>query len=148
MAGRHHVGTVDPAEVDGPLQGDIEQQPARLHEQPQVAHGREPRPQRAPGVGDGAQRPHGRVVLHRVQRTLVVRPAEEEIHLHVHQPGEQREVAEVDHHGVGRNRRRRYVDDAVAVDQHVAGLEELALVHVEQPSAAQVDHCDKPTLQY
>ena len=55
-------------------------------------------------------------------------------------PGQQREVAEVD----DRPRRRAprsapTVDDAIAVDEQVAGLDQLALVDVEHAGAAQVD---------
>ena len=44
------------------------------------------------------------------------------------------------HHRVGRHRRRRHLDDAVAVDeQRSPGSTQLALVDVEHAGAAQVD---------
>ena len=52
VAGGNNTWTVDPAEVDRPLESDVEQQPAGLHEQPEVPDGREAGPKRAPGVGD------------------------------------------------------------------------------------------------
>ena len=70
VPGGHHAGAVDPPEVDRLLQRDVEQDPAGLHEQAEVANRREPGAQRPAGVGDRAQRAHRRVVLHRVERAL------------------------------------------------------------------------------
>ena len=89
-------------EVDGLLEGDVEEDAAGLHEQAEVAHGREAGPQRALAVGHGPQRAHGRVLLHGDQRAAVVGPAHEQVDLHVHEPGQQGDVAEVE-----RRRRRR-----------------------------------------
>ena len=139
VTGGHDARAVDPAEVDGLHQRDVEQQAAGLDEQTEVAHGREPGAQRPARVGDGAQRAQRGVVLHRVQRAGVVGPAEQQVDLHVHEPGQQREVADVEHDRVGRHRARRDVDDAFAVDQQLAGRHHLAGVDVEQPGAAQQD---------
>ena len=70
--------------------------PAGLDEQAEVAHRREAGAQGATGVGHGPQGAHGGVVLDRGQRAAVVGAAEEQVDLHVHEAGEQRDVAEVD----------------------------------------------------
>ena len=64
VAGGHDAGAVDPAHVDGLHEGDVEQEPTGLHEQPEVAHGREAGPQGAAGVGHRPQGPQRRVLLH------------------------------------------------------------------------------------
>src|SRR5262245_59768935 len=130
---------VDPAEVDGLLQCHVQQQPARLHEQAEVPDRREPGAQRPAGVPDGAECPHGGVVLHRVERALAVAAAEEEVHLHVHQPREEREISDVDGHRVVGHGRRRDVDDPLTVDEEPTGVDDLASVDVEQAGAAEVD---------
>ena len=56
-------GPVDPAGVDRLAQRDVEQIAAGLHEQAEVADGREPGPQRTAGVAHRAQHPQRRVVL-------------------------------------------------------------------------------------
>jgi hypothetical protein len=104
VPGRDHPGALEPAEVDGLLEGDVEQQAPGLHEQAQVAHGGEPGLQRAPGVGHRPQGAQGRVVLHRVERAAMVRPAQQQVDLHVHQARQQGEVAQVDHRGVAGHR--------------------------------------------
>ena len=76
MACGYHARTGEPAEVDRLLQRDVEEQATGLHEQPEIAHGREAGAQRAARVGDGAQRAQRRVVLYGVQRALVIRPAQ------------------------------------------------------------------------
>ena len=53
--------------------GDVEEDPAGLHEQAEVADGREPGPQGPAGVGDGPERLHRRVVLHVVLERLTRR---------------------------------------------------------------------------
>ena len=57
VAGRDHPGTVDPAGLDRLAEVDVEHVAAGLDEEPQVADGREPSPQRPLPVGDGAQAP-------------------------------------------------------------------------------------------
>src|SRR4029078_2222934 len=79
VAGGYDVRALEPAEVDGLLQGDVEQQTTGLHNHAEVPPRRDPGPQRAPGIGDGPQRAQSGVVLDGVERTLVVRAAEEEV---------------------------------------------------------------------
>ena len=136
VPGRHDPRPVDPAEVDGLLQGHVEQQAAGLDEQAEVAHRGEAGPQRAAGVGHGPQRPHGRVVLDGGQRAAVVGPPEEEVDLHVHQAREQRQVTEVDDGRAVRHVARLDLEDAVTLDQQVARGDELALDHVEHAGTA------------
>jgi hypothetical protein len=139
VAGGHDARPIDPAEIDRLLQGDVEQEAAGLNEQTEIPHGREPRSERATGVGDGAKGAHRGVVLYRVQRAGMVGTAEQQIDLHVHETREEREVADVEHDCVGGRRRRPDLDDAVCVDQQFAGLDDLARVDVEHAVAAQED---------
>ena len=69
----------------------------------------------------------------------MVGTAEKQVDLHVHQPRQQREVAEVELDRVSGHRSWRHVDDAVTGDQHLTRLDELALVHVQQAGAQQMD---------
>ena len=131
------AGPVDPTEVDRLHQRDVEQQAAGLNEQPEVAHGREPGAQRSARVGDGAQGAQRGVVLHRVQRARVVGAAEQQVDLHVHEPGEEGEVAEVEHGRVGRDGARGDGDDVLRVDEQLARRHDLAGVDVEQSGTAQ-----------
>ena len=135
---RDDPGARDPSRVDRAHERDVEQQPAGLHEQTEVAHGREAGQQRAPAARDGAHQLHGRVVL---DRAHVRRPvaAHQEVELHVHEPGEQRHVAELDDLGVARQCTRRHVADAVALDHDHARFHEGAGVEVEQPVGPQHD---------
>ena len=63
---------------------------------PEIAHGGEPGLEGAPGVGHRPKCAQRRIVLHGVERAAVVGPAEQEVDLHVHQPGQQGQVAQVD----------------------------------------------------
>ena len=137
VPGRHDTRTVDPAEVDGLHQRDVEQQATGLDEQPEVANRREARAQRATRVGYRAQRAQCGVVLHCVERARMVGPAEQEVHLHVHEARDEREIADVDNDRFGRDCRRRNVDDVFAVDQHLSRFFELTGIDVEQTSAPQ-----------
>ena len=92
-----------------------------------------------PRVGHAPEGPHGRVLLHRSERAAVVRAAQEQVDLHVHQPGQQRDVAQVDHLGVVGDRRGGDLDDALAEHEEVPGLDHLAADDVEQARAAHVD---------
>ena len=69
----------------------------------------------------------------------MVGAAQEQVHLHVHQPGQEGQVTDVDDHGVVRDPRRRHIEDPVAVDEQVARCHQFAPVHVEHAGAAQVD---------
>ena len=89
VAGRDDTGAFEPAEVDGLHEGDVQEEPAGLDEETEVAHGGEPGPERPPGVGHGPQGAEGRVVLDGVEGTAVVGAAEEQVDLHVHQPRDQ-----------------------------------------------------------
>ncbi len=103
VSGRDHSGAVHPSEVDGLLEGDVEQKPSGLDEETEVPHRRESRSQGAPGVGHGTEDPNGRVVLHRVEGTAMVRSTEEKVDLHVHEPGQEGDVAQVEDLGIGGN---------------------------------------------
>ena len=138
MAGRDDTRPFDPPEVDGLHEGHVQQQAAGLDEQTEIAHGGEPGPQGAPGVGHGPERAEGRVVLNGVERAAVVGPAEEEVDLHVHQPGEEGHVAEIDLDRVIGHRRRSDLEDAVTADQQVARGHELPAHDVEHAGAAQM----------
>ncbi len=100
VAGRIDPGPGMPALVDGALQCDVEQIATRLHHQPEVAHGGESGVECGACVHRAAQRAVRGVVLHAVhgvrQSLRSARPADEQVQLHVHQAGQQRDVAEVD----------------------------------------------------
>ncbi len=74
VTGRHNPRPVDPARVDGLAERDVEQVTAGLDEQSEIAHGGEPRTQRAPGVADGPQHPGRGIVLHLGQAGVSPRP--------------------------------------------------------------------------
>ena len=77
VPGREDARPVVPALVDRALQRDVEQVAARLHHQPEVAHGRETGLQRGACVDRAAQGAVRGVVLHAVHRvgqTLRDRP--------------------------------------------------------------------------
>ena len=96
VAGGHDAGAFDPARVDRLAQRHVEEVAPGLHEQAEVPDGREPGVERAPGVDRRPQR-H----LHRIGHDRIGEPGagatEHQVHLHVHQPGQQREVGELDH---------------------------------------------------
>ena len=96
VAGGHEARAVDPAVVDRARERDVEQVAAGLHEQAEVARGREAREQRRAAVQRAAQRAERGVVLHVAALVPAARPAQEHVELHVHEPGQQRDVAEVD----------------------------------------------------
>ena len=101
VARRHDPWAGYPSRVDRAHERDVEQQTAGLHEQAEVADGREAGQQRAPATRDGAHQLHGRVVLDRAHVRRAV-AAHEEVELHVHEPGQQRHVAELDDLGIAR----------------------------------------------
>ena len=88
------------AGVDGPHQVDVEQVAAGLDHQAQVAHGGEARQERLLGVVDAAERSVDGIVGDPVQRQRQagrrLGAADEQVQLHVHQAGEQRDVSQVD----------------------------------------------------
>ncbi len=139
VPGRHHPGPFEPAEVDGLHEGHVQQQPAGLDEQTEVAHGGEPGLEGPAGIGHRPQGAEGRVVLDGVEGAPVVGSAEEQIDLHVHQPGQQGQVAQIDLDGPVGHRGRRHVEDPLPGDQQVAGGHDRAAGHVEHAGAAQVD---------
>lgn len=57
-------------------------------------------------------------------------PAHQEVDLHVHQPGQQYLVAEIDELAF---RLAPHTDDPVTLDPHDAGPKDLAAVNVEEP---------------
>ena len=139
VTGRDDPGPVDPAHVDRLHQRDVEQDASRLHEEAEVAHGREPGPQRPLAVGHRAQGSERGILLHGDQRAGVVRPAHEQVDLHVHQSGEHRDIAQVDLHRPLGNGIRRHGDDPVAFDQQIAGGHHVTAHDVEHPRADEVD---------
>src|SRR5262249_57822735 len=60
-------------------------------------------------------------------------------HLHIHQSRKKREVSDIDRHRVVGHGRRRDLDDPLAVDEKPTRLEDLASLHVEEASAAEMD---------
>ena len=141
VPGRHYPRPVDPARVDGLAQRDVEQIAAGFDEQAEVAHRGEPGAQRAAGIADRAQHPRRRVVLNLGQPGLLAAPAHQEVDLHVHQPGQQDLVAQVDHIAFGRvTVATADADDPVALDAQDAGPNDLAGVDVEQPGGLERQH--------
>ncbi len=130
VTGRDDSGPLDPARVNRLAQRDIQQVSAGLDEQAEVAHGGEPGAQRAAGVADRAQHPRRWVVLHLGQPGRLAAPAHQEVDLHVHQPGQQYLVAEIDELAF---RLAPHTDDPVTLDPHDAGPKDLAAVNVEEP---------------
>ena len=137
VSGRHHPGPVDPARVDGLAQRDIQQIAAGLDEQPEVAHRGESGAQRAAGIADRAQHPRRRIVLDLRQPGLLAAPAHQEVDLHVHQPGQQDLVAEIDQVTLDV---ATDAGDPVAVDPQDAGPKDLTGVDVEQPGGLERQH--------
>jgi hypothetical protein len=126
VAGGDDPRAVDPAQLDRLHQRHVEQDPARLHEQAEVPHGREPGPQGPPGVGHRPQGLHRGVVLNRDERAVVVGPAHQQADLHVHEAGQQRQVAQVDDDRLVGRGRGRHLDDPLALDQQAPGLDQFA----------------------
>ena len=56
----------------------------------------------------------------------MVGAAQEQVHLHVHQPGQEGQVTDVDDDGVVGDRRRRHLEDPVAVDEQAARCHQFA----------------------
>jgi hypothetical protein len=128
----HHPRALDPAQVDRLLQRDVQQHSPGLHEQAEVANGGVAAAQGAAGVGGGPQGPYGRVLLDRDQRAAVVRTAEEEVDLHVHQARQQGDVPEVaDHRALGQPGGLD-LGDVLAHHQYLTRLDDLPLVHIQQ----------------
>ena len=121
VAGGDDARAVDPAEVDRLLQRDVEQEAAGLDEQAEVAHGREPGPQRPAGVGDRPQRAHRGVVLHRHRAGCAWSgpPSSRLTSMSISPGSSVRSPRSTIDRVVG-HRRRRDLHDALAVDQQVA----------------------------
>ena len=137
VTGGHHPRPLDPACVDRPAERNVEQVAAGLDEQAQVAHGGEPRPQGAAGVANRAQHPGRRVILNLGQPRLLAPAAHQQVDLHVHQPGQQDLVTQIDQIASRvvlwlPARRAADTDDPIALDPHHAGPPDLAGVDVEQ----------------
>ena len=114
VAGRNDAGTVEPTLVDHSLQVDVEEVPTRLHHEAEVADRRETGKERLARVQESSQCAVGRVVLHSVHRQWqsgrCLRSTDDEVELHVHESGQQGDVAEIDaliHVLHQRSRRRR-----------------------------------------
>ena len=128
MPGGHHPRAVDPAGVDRPAEGDVEQVPACLDKQSEVAHGGEARAQGAAGVADRTQDARGGIVLNLGQPGILAAPAHQEVDLHVHQAGKQDGIAEIDHitfDGASD------ADDAIAFDTDDPRPDDLAGIDVK-----------------
>lgn len=134
-----------PTLVDRALQRHVEQVSAGFHHQPEVAHGGETGFERRARVDRATQRPVGRVVLYSVQgggqafRTSG--PADEQVELHVHQPGQQGRIAEVYH--VGRITLCAFgIDrgDPVSRHDHLGRGPDQPRVDVDPPSGPQNGH--------
>ena len=145
MPGRHHPRPVDPARVDGLAERDIEQVAAGLDEQAEVAHRGEPGAQRAAGIADRTQHPRRRVILDLGQAGFLPASAHQEVDLHVHQPGQQDLVAEIDQ-VIDQAPLEVTADpgDPVALDPQDAGPQDLAGVDVEQPGGLERQHSGEP----
>ena len=141
VAGGHDPAALDPAGVDRLRQRDVEQVPARLDEQAEVAHGRESGEQRAAGVGCAAQRHLHRIGPHRIVEAGAG-TAEHEVDLHVHQTRDERQLRQLDTSsassaidGVGSDG-----GDPVALHPHVARLDHVAGVDVEDAGRVENGH--------
>ena len=123
VPGGEDPGPGDPSGVDRLHERDVEEQAAGLHEQPEVAHGGEAGEQRLAHARDRPHELHRRVVLHRAHQGAA-RPTHEEVQLHVHEPRQQGEVAELDDLGVVGDALGRDVADALALHDHHARLDD------------------------
>jgi len=145
VPGRHDPGAVDPARVDRLGQGHVQQVAPGLHEQAQVPDGGEAGPQRAAGVADRAQHPQRRVVLHGGVRCGLAAPAHQQVDLHVHQAGQQDQLAEVDDLAF---RRAAYPRDQVSLDPHDPRPDDFPGVEVEQPRGLEREHVWRSPVPY
>ena len=133
VPGRDDARPVDPALVDRAHERDVEHVAAGLHHQPQVAHGREAGSSVVRAFTVPCSVRYDRVVLDAVHRRRQARRAaggaDEEVQLHVHEPGQERDVAEVDLGRAGRDLGRVHPDDAVPLHHdhrrrpHLAGVD-------------------------
>ena len=133
VTGRHDPRAVDPPVVDRTRERDVEQVATGLDEQTEVADRREPGFQRPAAVHDRAECSERGIVLDVAAAVPAVRSAQQHVDLHVHQPGQQRDVAQVDlpravGNGVGVDR-----GDAISFDDDRGGLAHLARVDVDPP---------------
>ncbi len=112
-----------PTLLDRALQRDVEEVAARLDHQPEIAHGGEAGLEGGAGIDRAAQGAVRGVVLHTVHRARqtfrTAGSADQQVEFHVHQTGQQRDVAQIDvvvrilRHLNGIDR-----GDPVAVDHH------------------------------
>ena len=137
MSRRDDPGAVDPAGVDGLAERHVQQVPAGLDEQAEVAHRREAGPQRTAGIAHRTQHAGRRVVLHLGQAGVLPAPTHQQVDFHVHQPGQQDRVAEVDDVALGF---ATYPDDPVALDLEDSRPDELAGVYVDQTRCFEGQH--------
>ncbi len=144
VPGRHNPWSVDIAAVDGLLERHVEEQAARLHEEAEVAYRGEAGPQRTAGVDHGAQSAESRVVLHGVEGAAMVGSSEEQVHLHVHEAGQEGEVSELDGDSPIRHARGHELGDVVADDQDVTGFPDLSRHDVEHAGASETDRFGSP----
>ena len=128
VTGRHHTRALDPARVDRLAQRDIQQVTACLDEQSEVAHGGEPRAQRAAGIADCTQHSGRGIVLHLGQSGILAAPAHQEVDLHVHQPGQEDGLPEIDDLSLGL---ASDADDPVVFDTNDPRPDDLAGFDVE-----------------
>ena len=133
--------TVDPTGVDRVAQGDVEHVASGLHEQSEVADGREPGAQRPHSVVDGPQGHLGWIEPNRIVETGAG-PAQHEIDLHVHEPRDERQLRKLYQlvgvargAGVG-----AHLGDAVALDADITGVDDLAAVDVEHAPCVEDGH--------
>ncbi len=141
VPGRHYPRPLDPARVDGPAQRDVEQITPGFDEQAEVAHRGETGAERAAGIADRTQHSRRRIILNLGQPGLLAAPAHQEVDLHVHQPGQQDLVAQVDHIALGRvTAATADADDPFALDLQDAGPNDLAGIDVKQPSGLERQH--------
>jgi hypothetical protein len=132
---------VDPAGVDGLGQGDVEQVAAGLDEQAEVSDGGEPRAQGAAGVAHGAEHPQRRIVLDRGEHSGLSPAPHQEVDLHVHEAGEQGDVAQIEHLTLARATcAARAARDAVSVDGDQARLLDRPRLDVQDTGGLERDH--------
>jgi hypothetical protein len=96
VTGRNDAWPLDPARSNGIRERDIDEVPARLYEQSEIAHRGEAGAEGPLAVGHGSQRHLHGVHAHGVRQSGIGSP-EDEIDLHVHEPRDQRQVGQIDH---------------------------------------------------
>ncbi len=128
--------------VDRTLQRDVEEVAARLDHQTEIANGGEAGLERGARVHCTTQRPVGRVVLHTVHRTgqpfRTAGAPDEQVELHVHQTGDQCDIAQIDVFGrIFRQLRRIDRLNPVSVDHDDRGRTHLTGFHVSPACGTQ-----------